>query len=123
MGDYDRGLALFDKVLEKLPGDPANLTSKGHALKTTGASAEAIASYRAAIAARPDHGDAWYALANLKTYRFSDDRSWRRCRRRPRAAIWRFMDRVHSRLRARQGARGSRGITPPALPPMTKATG
>ncbi|HBM04129.1 MAG TPA: hypothetical protein DD369_00840, partial [Erythrobacter sp.] len=40
---------------------------KGHALKTTGAQDDAVASYQAAIAAKPDHGDAWYALANLKT--------------------------------------------------------
>lgn len=94
VGDYDRGLALFDKVLEKLPGDPANLTSKGHALKTTGASAEAIASYRAAIAAKPDHGDAWYALANLKTYRFSDDELARMQAQAARGDLA-FMDRVH----------------------------
>jgi len=94
VGDYDRGLALFDKVLEKLPGDPANLTSKGHALKTTGASAEAIASYRAAIAARPDHGDAWYALANLKTYRFSDDELAQMQAQAARGDLA-FMDRVH----------------------------
>ncbi len=71
-GEYDRGLALFDAVLEQLPHDPATLTSKGHALKIIGQSDHAIASYRAAIAAKPDHGDAWYALANLKTYRFAD---------------------------------------------------
>ena len=72
-GDYDRAFTLFDAVLEKLPQDPATLTSRGHAHKTTGAQDDAIASYRAAIAARPDHGDAWYALANLKTYRFSEE--------------------------------------------------
>ena len=94
VGDYDRGLALFDKVLEKLPGDPANLTSKGHALKTTGASAEAIASYRAAIAAKPDHGDAWYALANLKTYRFSDEELAQMQAQAARGDLA-FMDRVH----------------------------
>ncbi|MEM6909304.1 MAG: tetratricopeptide repeat protein, partial [Pseudomonadota bacterium] len=55
-GDYDKGLKLFDKVLAQLPSDPATLTSRGHALKTTGAQADAIASYRAAIAAKPDHG-------------------------------------------------------------------
>ncbi|MEQ5788730.1 sulfotransferase [Erythrobacter sp. NFXS35] len=93
-GDYERGLALFDQVLEKLPGDPANLTSKGHALKTTGASAEAIASYRAAIAAKPDHGDAWYALANLKTYRFPDDEVERMQMQAARGDLA-FMDRVH----------------------------
>lgn len=70
-GDYARAFALFDAVLDKVPGDPATLTSKGHALKTVGRQDEAVASYRAAIAAAPAHGDAWYALANLKTRRFS----------------------------------------------------
>ncbi len=72
-GDYDRAFELFDSVLDRLPGDVATLTSKGHALKTTGAQEEAVASYRAAVAAKTDHGDAWYALANLKTYTFSDE--------------------------------------------------
>ncbi|MDG6080060.1 sulfotransferase family protein [Erythrobacter litoralis] len=72
-GDYERAFALFDAVLEALPNDPATLTSKGHALKTMGRQDEAIASYREAIGAAPAHGDAWYALANLKTYIFADD--------------------------------------------------
>lgn len=72
VGDYDRSFALFDQVLEKLPRDPATLTSKGHALKTYGRNADAVAAYHAAIDAAPDHADAYYALANLKTYRFTD---------------------------------------------------
>lgn len=72
-GNYDGALEAFDRVLERLPDDPATLTSKGHALKTYGQSDAAITSYKAAIAAAPNNGDAWYALANLKTYRFSDD--------------------------------------------------
>lgn len=71
-GDYERALEAFDKVLETLPADPATLTSRGHALKTYGQSDNAIAAYQAATQAAPHHGDAWYALANLKTYRFSD---------------------------------------------------
>ncbi|MCI4644082.1 MAG: sulfotransferase [Hyphomonadaceae bacterium] len=71
-GDYETAVALFNTVLEKLPADPATLTSRGHALKTWGKQAEAIESYRAACRARPTQGDAWYALANLKTYEFSD---------------------------------------------------
>jgi len=71
-GDYEAALAMFDRVLQKLPRDPATLTSRGHALKTHGKSDEAVASYKAAIAADPQHGDAWYALANLKTYTFDD---------------------------------------------------
>ncbi|RKF21702.1 sulfotransferase family protein [Altericroceibacterium spongiae] len=93
-GDYDRAFALFDAVLQKLPGDPATLTSKGHALKTMGQQDKAVASYRAAFTARPDHGDAFYALANLKTYRFTDDElaAMEVQLRRPDLA---FMDRVH----------------------------
>ncbi|KAA5801632.1 tetratricopeptide repeat protein [Alkalicaulis satelles] len=72
-GDYEAALNAFDKVLETLPGDPATLTSRGHALKTAGESERAVGSYKAALASQPSHADAWYALANLKTYRFSDE--------------------------------------------------
>ena len=71
-GDYETALAHFDKVLEMRPDDPAILTSRGHALKTYGRTEEAIRSYQAACAVKPDHGDAYYSLANLKTYRFSE---------------------------------------------------
>ncbi len=71
-GDYERALAAFDKVLEQLPDDPATLTSRGHALKTYGRSEQAVEAYQAAMRAAPENGDAWYALANLKTYRFTD---------------------------------------------------
>ncbi|MDM3871399.1 sulfotransferase [Porticoccus sp. W117] len=71
-GDYEEAFHYFEKVLEKLPEDPATLTSQGHALKTFGRHEEAVASYQAAYRARPNHGDAYYSLANLKTYRFSD---------------------------------------------------
>ena len=93
-GDYERAFELFDAVLSKLPRDPATLTSKGHALKTLGQSSEAIDSYRAAIAAKPDHGDAHYALANLKTYRF-EDAEIDAMRAQSERADLAFMDRVH----------------------------
>ncbi len=93
-GNYDRAFELFEKVLEKVPGDPATLTSRGHALKTTGETQDAIESYRAAFAQKPDHGDAWYALANLKTYRFSDEEIARMEEQAARPELA-FMDRVH----------------------------
>ncbi|WP_371395357.1 sulfotransferase [Fretibacter rubidus] len=71
-GDYEGALALFDKVLDVLPNDASTLTSRGHALKTYGQSEAAVRSYKLAVAADPLSGDAWSALANLKTYRFSD---------------------------------------------------
>jgi tetratricopeptide (TPR) repeat protein len=44
-----------------------------HSLKTLGRQQEAIESYQAAAAARPDFGDAYWSRANLKTYRFSPE--------------------------------------------------
>lgn len=72
-GDYDRALALFEKILQQLPNDPVTLTSKGHALKTFGRHDEAVRSYQKAFQSDPGYGDAYYGLANLKTYRFSDE--------------------------------------------------
>ena len=68
-GDYDTALETFDAVLKALPEDGATLTAKGHALKTLGRQEEAIAAYQAA---RGKAAEAYYALANLKTYRFEN---------------------------------------------------
>ncbi|MFT7288028.1 MAG: tetratricopeptide (TPR) repeat protein [Halieaceae bacterium] len=70
-GNYDAAIQAFDSIIAALPGDPATLTSRGHALKTCGRSGEAISSYEEA-AEQAQHGEAWYALANLKTYRFDE---------------------------------------------------
>ncbi|GAB5451775.1 MAG: tetratricopeptide repeat-containing sulfotransferase family protein [Halioglobus sp.] len=72
MGDYAGAIRLFDSVLQKLPGDAVTLTSKGHALKTCGDHKGAVDCYRAAIASNAWHGDAYYSLSNLKTYRFDE---------------------------------------------------
>ena len=71
-GDYATALDGFDQVLAKLPGDPGTLTSKGHALKTRGDYDAAVEAYRAALASQAGHGEAYYSLANLKVYTFSD---------------------------------------------------
>ena len=71
-GDYDTALEYFDKVLITLPNDPITLTSKGHAFKTLGRYQQAVEAYQAALASRPQHGEAYYSLSNLKTYQFSD---------------------------------------------------
>jgi tetratricopeptide (TPR) repeat protein len=70
-GDYDTAITLFESVLQKIPNEPVTLTSRGHALKTIGRYEEAVASYQAAIQSAPTHGEAFYSLANLKTYRFA----------------------------------------------------
>ena len=71
-GDHERAFALFSKVLDKMPGDYATLTSLGHAYKTFGKHDDAVESYRKSYEAKADHGDAWFGLANLKTYKFTN---------------------------------------------------
>jgi tetratricopeptide (TPR) repeat protein len=71
-GDYAQALPLYREILTETPNDPELHLSIGHALKTLGQTQEAIGSYRAATAARPQYGEAYWSLANLKTYRFTD---------------------------------------------------
>lgn len=45
----------------------------GHVLKTVGDHDGGVRAYRRAIELRPNFGETYYSLANLKTFRFSDD--------------------------------------------------
>jgi tetratricopeptide (TPR) repeat protein len=71
-GDSEKALLMYRDVLAETPDGPELHLSIAHALKTVGSTAEAIKSYRAAAASRPRFGDAYWSLANLKTYRFTD---------------------------------------------------
>jgi predicted Zn-dependent protease len=73
LGEHDRAIALYREILAAVPQSPDVNLWLAHALKTVGQVPEAITAYRTAAAARPDFGDAWWSLANLKTYRFTDD--------------------------------------------------
>ena len=72
-GDFEEALTLFARVLDFLPDDSLTLTSIGHAQKTLGDYDAAVASYHRALASNPSHGEAYYSLANLKVYQFTDD--------------------------------------------------
>ncbi len=72
LGQHQRAIELYRELLQGAT-QPAELQlSIGHSHKTLGNNAAAIAGYRAAAAARADFGDAYWSLANLKTYRFED---------------------------------------------------
>jgi tetratricopeptide (TPR) repeat protein len=64
---------LYRDLLRETPADADVHLSIAHALKTLGRREEAIESYRRAAACRPNFGDAYWSLANLKTYRFTDE--------------------------------------------------
>ena len=72
-GDHAQAVKLFDYILEKNPYNFSTHTSKGHAQKTLGKTDQAINSYQSAYRIKPDHGEAFFSLANLKTYSFSED--------------------------------------------------
>jgi tetratricopeptide (TPR) repeat protein len=73
MGQPTAALEIFEGVVQANPGQSAAQLSYGHALKTIGRLEESVAAYRRAIALSPTHGEAYWHLANLKTYRFTDD--------------------------------------------------
>jgi tetratricopeptide (TPR) repeat protein len=72
VGNFDEALLIYQGLLETMPGNPGVNLTYGHALKTVGRQDDAIAAYRAAYGVRGDYGDAFWSLANLKTYRFTD---------------------------------------------------
>jgi tetratricopeptide (TPR) repeat protein len=75
LGDHEGGIRGFADVLADVSpesGLAADLhLSIAHAQKTLGRRAEAIDAYKKAIQVRPNFGDAYWSLANLKTYTFS----------------------------------------------------
>jgi tetratricopeptide (TPR) repeat protein len=72
VGEFDEALAIYRRQLREAPNNATLHLSIGHALKTIGNQGEAIEEYQEAYRTRPDFGDAYWSLANLKTYRFDD---------------------------------------------------
>ena len=73
LGRHDEALEIFFKLRQETPGNPTLHLAIGHALKTVGRQPEAIDAYHRAAEVLPTFGDAYWSLANLKTYRFSDE--------------------------------------------------
>jgi tetratricopeptide (TPR) repeat protein len=73
LGEHDRALPLYLELLVGAPRAPDLHLSAAHCLKTLGRQQEAIEAYRASADARADFGDAYWSLANLKTYRFTEE--------------------------------------------------
>lgn len=72
VGNFDEALRIYRDRADEAPNNPGIHLTLGHALKTTGEQQEAIKAYRQAYTIKPDFGDAYWSLANLKTYKFDD---------------------------------------------------
>ncbi|MBS0417172.1 MAG: sulfotransferase [Proteobacteria bacterium] len=71
LGEFERALAIYRNLLVGTVEDAEAHLSIGHVLKTLGQAQPAIESYQRSAGLRPDFGDAYWSLANLKTYRFA----------------------------------------------------
>lgn len=72
-GDYEAAIALYKAVLHKHPDQPKAWLSYGHALKTAGRQGDSVAAYRRSLSLAPSLGEAYWSLANLKTFSLGDD--------------------------------------------------
>ncbi|AXR08492.1 tetratricopeptide repeat-containing sulfotransferase family protein [Salinimonas sediminis] len=71
IGRVEEASALYQQLLAEKPDAPAVWLSLGHVLKSAGKLAQAIDAYEQAAHYQNDCGDAYWSLANTKTYRFS----------------------------------------------------
>ncbi len=71
-GRHADALVSFDKALEITPDHGGALCGKGNAYRTIGDQDNSIAAFRQSIKVNPLHAEAYWSLANLKTFRFED---------------------------------------------------
>ena len=71
LSKYYEGINLYEKSLKIKPENPRVYLSLGHALKTVGEREKSETAYHNAIKYFSFSGEAYWSLANLKTYKFS----------------------------------------------------
>jgi tetratricopeptide (TPR) repeat protein len=72
IGENERSLAICEALAAENPLRADSWISYGHAARAVGQQDKAVAGYRRATECRPSCGQAWWALANMKTVRFGD---------------------------------------------------
>lgn len=73
VGRHEEAIDVYEKVLAVDPENPKILLMCGHAAKTIGRIDAGIGYYRRCYTAKTDYGDAFWSLANLKTYTLTTD--------------------------------------------------
>ena len=71
IGDYEGAAALYEGLLATHGGQSKIWMSYGHVLRTAGRVDRAVLAYRRSLALEPTLGEAWWSLANLKTFEFA----------------------------------------------------
>jgi tetratricopeptide (TPR) repeat protein len=70
VGEFARASEMYARLLAEYPDQARVWLSYGHVLKTEGRQQEAIDAYRACIERDPQLGEAYWSIANLKTFQF-----------------------------------------------------
>ena len=73
IGDQSAALEIYESVLKDYPNQARAQMSYGHTLHAVGRLDESIEAYKTCIRLSPEVGEAYWSLANLKTFRFSDE--------------------------------------------------
>ncbi|MEP1448045.1 MAG: sulfotransferase [Paraglaciecola sp.] len=73
IGEVEPAIELYQQIIGDRNDLPGIQLLLGHAYKANGNIEQAIAAYQQAYKIRPDYGDAFWSLANTKTYRFTDE--------------------------------------------------
>ncbi len=94
VGEHEAAIATYSRVIDARPGQFVLYVMRGHAEKTIGRLEDAIRSYHRASELQPLYGDAYWSLANTKTYRFAADEIERMRRAEADARIG-VDDRIH----------------------------
>jgi tetratricopeptide (TPR) repeat protein len=71
IGEYERSSRIYAELLKEYPDNAKVWLSWGHVLKTEGQHEECVAAYRNSLERDADFGEAYWSLANLKTFRFT----------------------------------------------------
>jgi tetratricopeptide (TPR) repeat protein len=72
-GDMERSAEAYARSVKLQVGQPGIHMSYAHSLKALGRQAEALREYRAAVALKPDFGEVYWSMANLKVFRFEPE--------------------------------------------------
>jgi tetratricopeptide (TPR) repeat protein len=73
IGDYRESIEIYAEVLAAHPEHSKLWLMYGHSLSTAAREQDGVAAYRRSIQLAPHFGEAYWSLANLKTFRFSAD--------------------------------------------------
>jgi tetratricopeptide (TPR) repeat protein len=72
LGEFAESIGVYEAVLKDFPRQPKIWMSYGHSLKTARRQSDSVTAYRRAIQMQPTLGEAYWSLANLKTFKFTD---------------------------------------------------